>query len=95
MLEKQEQIRKLKLEIPDIDKTLSNETYNKIDISKFEYFISRITTLAETTKGFNNLSAVTRIRELQKDKDNYYDNLPIIIANAKALLDSLDGFFKI
>jgi len=90
MLQKQAQIKKLKSEIPDIDKTVSNETYSKADISKLEYFVSRIITLAESTKGFGGSSIIARIRELQSDRINYEDNLHIIIANAKGLLDSLD-----
>ncbi|GAI89304.1 unnamed protein product [marine sediment metagenome] len=95
MLKTQEEIRKLKLEASNIDKILANESYSKADIGKFEYFISRITNLAESLKDFKNSSTITRIRELQKDKADYHDNLPLIIANTKALLDSLDEYFKI
>jgi len=94
MLQIQEQIKKLKSEISDIDKIILNETYSKTDISKIEYFVSRIVTLAETTSGFNGSSAIARIRELQRNPVTYYEDLHIIVANAKGLLDSLDVYLS-
>ena len=93
MLEVQEQIRKLKLEIPGIDKIITDKNYGDTDISKIEYFVSNICTIAESSKGFNGSSTIARIRQLQNDKTNYYDNLPLIVANAKALLDNLDSYY--
>lgn len=94
MLPIKEQIRKLKLEIPDIDKTLSDGNYSEEGLGKFEHFVSKVVSLAETVKDFKNSSVIARIRELQGDRDNYKNNISIIVANAKGLLDSLDVYFS-
>ena len=93
MLEIQEQIQKLKLEIPKLDKILLDKNYSKDDLGKIEYFISSICTIAETTKGFNGSTTITRIRQLQSDKNSYYENLHLMVANTKALLDNLDSYY--
>jgi hypothetical protein len=86
-------IKNLKESIAQIDEIIKNRDYNEKNMGTLESFISQIILLAETNLALKGSSIITRIMNLQT-YPLYPENMNIIIANAKSLLETIELYIR-
>lgn len=87
------QIKRLKDEIPEIEKIVSGKKFEEEEIGKLEYFISQVISIAEATPRIQNSTQFKRIRELQ-ESNRYPSNMYILFPIIKGILETLENLYE-